>query len=364
MKNIAQQFFFICLICLILSSCSNQKATEIVLIADLSPKESQPTWTELFSDCYEITPLETTSCCLIGQIDKIRKFRNHYYVLSSNGKTIHHFDKDGKFVSSLNRQGQGPEEYPRIEDFDVCEVDGKTEVWISDNKSLKVYDAVNFSFKRKISYPFVIHKFKKMDNSHILLVTGQNENILTLVDKEGKIIAEYLKKEIPYIMFRPVQFVAYGSSYLFQLGISNTFVSFNPQTEQFQMGRYIGRKEFLTKKQLLEMFRTHGVDFILEANKCSYINNMISLGNIIWLQIHQGEKNYLTKIEGEQQISTQFSYGTTLSTISDTESDDSILLYITPDRLSEYPEDIFDKFGNKIIYNMEDNPYILEFFNE
>ena len=215
MKNITQQFFFICLVCVLLSSCSDQKATKIALIADLSPEESRPTWTELFSDRYEITPLETTSGSLIGQIDKIRKFRNHYYVLSSNGKTIHHFDKDGKFVSSLNRQGQGPEEYPRIEDFDVCEADGKTEVWISDNKSLKVYDATDFSFKRKISYPFVIHKFKKMENSHVLLVTGQNENILTLVDKEGEIIAEYLKKEIPYIMFRPVQFAAYGSSYLF-----------------------------------------------------------------------------------------------------------------------------------------------------
>ena len=171
MKNITQQFFFICLVCVLLSSCSDQKATKIALIADLSPEESRPTWTELFSDRYEITLLETTSGSLIGQIDKIRKFRNHYYVLSSNGKTIHHFDKDGKFVSSLNRQGQGPEEYPRI--------------WISDNKSLKVYDATDFSFKRKISYPFVIHKFKKMENSHVLLVTGQNENILTLVDKDG-----------------------------------------------------------------------------------------------------------------------------------------------------------------------------------
>ena len=65
----------------------------------------------------------------------------------------------------------------------------------------------------------MIHKFKRMDNSHILLVTGQNKNILTLTDKDGNIITEYLKKEIPYIMFRPVQFVAYGSNYLFQLEI-------------------------------------------------------------------------------------------------------------------------------------------------
>ena len=54
MKNITQQFFFICLVCVLLSSCSDQKATKIALIADLSPEESRPTWTELFSDRYEI----------------------------------------------------------------------------------------------------------------------------------------------------------------------------------------------------------------------------------------------------------------------------------------------------------------------
>ena len=148
MKNITQQFFFICLVCVLLSSCSDQKATKIALIADLSPEESRPTWTELFSDRYEITLLETTSGSLIGQIDKIRKFRNHYYVLSSNGKTIHHSTRMENSYRLWTGKDKGRKKYPRIEDFDVCEADGKTEVWISDNKSLKVYDATDFSFKR------------------------------------------------------------------------------------------------------------------------------------------------------------------------------------------------------------------------
>ncbi|WP_456087825.1 6-bladed beta-propeller [Parabacteroides sp.] len=72
--------------------------------------------------------------------------------------------------------------------------------------------------------------------------------------------------------------------------------------------------------------------------------------------------DYLTKVQGRQHISTEFSYGTTLSCISDTESDNSLLLYITPDRLSEYGKEVSDKFGNTITGDMEDNPYILEFF--
>lgn len=90
MKNITQQFFFICLVCVLLSSCSDQKATKIALIADLSPEESRPTWTELFSDRYEITLLETTSGSLIGQIDKIRKFGTiiMFYPLMAKQSTI------------------------------------------------------------------------------------------------------------------------------------------------------------------------------------------------------------------------------------------------------------------------------------
>lgn len=45
-----------------------------------------------------------------------------------------------------------------------------------------------------------------------------------------------------------------------------------------------------------------------------------------------------------------------------TESDNSLLLYITPDRLSEYGKEVSDKFGNTITGDMEDSPYILEFF--
>lgn len=344
-------------------SCSGSKTGNLVLIDDLSPQESHPEWTTLFTDKYEITPLETSPECLIGQIDKIRKFQGEYYILSSNGRIIHHFDRNGKFVAALNKQGQGPEEYPRIEDFDLYEIDGKTEIWISDNQNLKVYDAADFSYKYKIAYPFVIHKFKRLENSHILLVTGQNEKILTLTDHEGNVLSDYLEKEIPYIMFRPVQFVSFGSEYLFQLGISNTFVAFNPQTETFRMGHYANNDNYLSEKQLLNLFQSYGTDFMMEASKGAYINNMVALGNTLWIQTHQNGKNLLTKIKGEQNVSAKFSYGTTLSTISDAESDDSILLYITPDQFTEAKEEVLDKFGNKINAEIEDNPCILEFFD-
>ena len=196
------------------ASCGSEQQDQEILFKNFSIQEEPLNWKKVFTNKYEITPLETTSDCLVGMIDKIKKLSGHYYIAS--GKNIFHFDERGKFVAALDKQGQGPEEYTRIEDFDVYEINGRTEVWVSDNVSLKIYDAADFSFLRKIPFDFTIYKFRRLDNAHILLVTGQSENILTLTDDNGKILAEYQKKEIPYLMFRSVQFIKKDSHYLFQ----------------------------------------------------------------------------------------------------------------------------------------------------
>ena len=346
----------------LLAACTPQK-DESVLLPDFTiPSETHPEWTELFTENYAITPLETTPECLIGEISKIKKFDGHYYITSSNNQTIMHFNEQGKFVSALDKLGQGPDEYERIEDFDVYQVDGQPEVWISDNLSLKIYDATDFTFKYKIPFPYVIHKFKRLENSHILLVTGQNDHTLTLTDKEGNVLSEYLKSEIPFIMFRAIQFVACGSEYLFQLGISNAYVAFDPETETFRNGVFTKETSYLSDKQLLELFDRTGMDFIMEAGKGSFINNFRSLRDITWIQTRNTDKKYLSRIQNGRVVSTEYNYGTVLSTMTSGDSDDSVLMYIFPHQLSEYGKEVRDKSGRIINCGMEDNPCILEFF--
>lgn len=354
---------FVALFCLFgVSSCD--KSQQQVLMENLSlPKENHPEWSELFTHNFAVTRLETTPDCIIGMIDKIKKFKNEYYIASST-KSVFRFNGDGKFVMSLDKMGQGPEEYIRVEDFDVYEINGKVEIWISDNESLKVYDADNGVFIREMNFPFVIHKFKRMKNGHILLVTGQKDHSLTLTDERGEVISEYLGKEIPYLMFRAVQFVEYNNKYLFQLGISNAYVAFDSETETFNRGIYSKENVFLTDKQLLEMFRAFGIDFIREANNRSYLSNITPLGNKVWCQIRHANKNYLSKISERDMVSTEFSYGTFLSTISIGESENSLLLYLQPDQLLESGKTLIDKSGVEIQCQLDDNPIIVEFFQD
>ena len=344
------------------ASCGSEQQDQEILFKNFSIQEEPLDWNKLFTNHYEITPLETTADCLIGLIYKIKKLNGHYYIAS--GKNIFHFDERGKFVAALDKQGQGPEEYTRIEDFDVYEINGRTEVWVSDNVSLKIYDAADFSFLRKIPFDFTIYKFRRLDNAHILLVTGQSENILTLTDGKGKILAEYQKKEIPYLMFRSVQFIKKDSRYLFQLGIANRYIAFDTQKETFHKGTFVQDDTFLTDKELLELFASHGTDFIGEALKTNFINGLVFLDEIAWIHTSHSRKNYLTKVENGSCISVPFEYGSVLATVLTGDSDDSLLLFMNPDQLSEFGENLQDKFGNPISCAVDDNPCILEFFNE
>lgn len=68
-------FLLVTLLCLYLS-CTEKKQEEKILLENFpTPKEMHPRWSDLFTDKSEITPLETTSECLVGQIDKNKKIQ-------------------------------------------------------------------------------------------------------------------------------------------------------------------------------------------------------------------------------------------------------------------------------------------------
>lgn len=74
-------------------------------------------------------PLETTEASLIRSIDKILYSDHKIYVFDKDAKRIICFNEQGKYLSSINRVGQGPGEYLFPSDIDIDE-----------NGNLYVYD--------------------------------------------------------------------------------------------------------------------------------------------------------------------------------------------------------------------------------
>ena len=66
----------------------------------------------------QIIPLETADDILMGDIKSIKIYDDTYFILDSRN-VIFRFDKDGKYLSKIARQGRGHGEYNDIRSIDV-----------------------------------------------------------------------------------------------------------------------------------------------------------------------------------------------------------------------------------------------------
>jgi hypothetical protein len=84
--------------------------------------------------------LETKEESLIGGINKIQAYKNCLFVLDafSAGK-VFIFSKEGRFISSIGRKGEGPGEYDMLYDFTIDEKNEHLFLMCNENR-IMVYD--------------------------------------------------------------------------------------------------------------------------------------------------------------------------------------------------------------------------------
>ena len=364
----------------VLTGCSSGKQTDKTeREVEYKITYNDPTVTVPALDLFrEISylPLETNDSSLLSNTPRqIIRENGYLYITDINTKKeVYIYDLKGKYVRKISRRGEGPEEYIRIEDFDVYTIDGRTEIWISDNKTLKIYDAKDMSFLRHISFDFLIYKFKRLDSSHILLVTGNREKTLTLTDANGEIIADYLDKEFPFLMFRPVQFISWGENLCYQLGVSNAIVAFDTATEQFSQKELVGNKEYLSSQDLLDLYKSNGMEFLREMKDKVYINQFSILNDNVWIHSNYFGKPFLTKIQPGTSISSEIKEPlltndlfnlndfTFLPTLFLSESAESLILYMDALTIAENEGLLCYKNNTHIRVAEDDNPCLVEFY--
>ncbi len=103
---------------LIITSCNHQAPTNKTITVD--PSKAELSVEQVFEQSHSVA-LETTTDNLISSIDKIEMLNNKLYILDKKSQVITVFDKDGFYLSKIDRRGQGPEEYIDIADFTVTD---------------------------------------------------------------------------------------------------------------------------------------------------------------------------------------------------------------------------------------------------
>ena len=161
---------------------------------------------ELISD-YKYLPLETTSECLIGRLDKVEIFENDIFTLDMwNSKSVYRFSSEGKFLNRIANRGKGPGEY--IEPNDISVNTNSAEITILDrnNKQVLIYKPDNI-YLRNIKLPVYAYKLAWYDNN--IATYSDREEDLVLLDGRGKQIGAFFNNEYARKMVMEYPFQSY-----------------------------------------------------------------------------------------------------------------------------------------------------------
>ena len=215
----------------ILAGCGrNKPSTEDLIIVDVS--KSYPKKGLILQDFMDVEyiPLETSDEFLTqGSVQDVGK----EYILVKNRNTdgnIFIFDrKTGKGVMKINRQGQGPEEYTRIDEIILDESNGEVFVKSPGNK-IVVYDLYG-TFKRSLNLDREVSSVYDYDKSNLICYDmsdyhskgkDRNKSYHLIISKQDGSIA----REI-FIPFKTINtpIVADGdgfvANYSYQIRLSN-----------------------------------------------------------------------------------------------------------------------------------------------
>ncbi len=158
----------------------------------------------------KFVPLETADKCLIGQLDQL-EFSNGDIIAMDmqKAKSIYRFSKDGAFLNTISKQGQGPGEYEFLPFGNICvNPNNPEEIAISSRNKLMIYNTNN-AFLREI--PLFAHAYTIGWYDHrIALYTGSDDSDLTLIEeRKGQEISRFFDTDIAIKMILPYPFQLY-----------------------------------------------------------------------------------------------------------------------------------------------------------
>lgn len=220
----------------LLAGCHKEEAGEGVIFDDIHLANSREVskLSEMLGPC-RLVQLETNDSCLIGgRREKFLKRDSVFYIMDKN--EILEFDNDGRFLRKLSRVGGGPEDYTRIEDFEIVAGASGNEIWVVDLKSIKKYDAEDLRFLGElVRQEGFINQLQPVNDSTILVITP-DERRLRVWNRQGVERDNYMDQDYPNGSYALRQFFGIGEGDMaYQIESHNQAVVYNASTGAFSL---------------------------------------------------------------------------------------------------------------------------------
>lgn len=334
------------LIVFLLPSCSSNIDNRKYLVDESCSKMSNNNLNKVLLSSYfksNIILIEPTKDIVIGKINKIIKKDSIIYFLNDY-KSIAIFNKYGKYICNISKQGHGPSEYNEILDFDVF----NKHIFILSYKKIYEYDS-DGNFIRKINLEFIANKFKYTEHG-ILFQSSMYDKVLVSTDINGKITNTYLKRDLTNRLTRDIPFTTISDcELLYQIGYSNDIIIYNYKTMHFSNSKIIKKSNALSHHGYEKLLALFGDEADRKINRHVYFDGISCYQNYLLFPYINNDKvnlivfdmlskNYLDlSINKDHNIIDDISFTDPffLQNLALTDSDDSFLTYVYAHKIKE-----------------------------
>ena len=149
-----------------------------------------------YIDSIRYIPLETTDSCFMGDVYKIIRWKDFYYIRDLN-EHLFFFFSYGKFVCSIGRKGRGANEYVALADFTIDPENG--DIYLVVPGKIMVY-AYTGELLRTMEVDSDWQVAALDRNGHLIFIIpvsrDQKEPLLIVCDKGGQVIREIKGMEV------------------------------------------------------------------------------------------------------------------------------------------------------------------------
>jgi hypothetical protein len=160
---------------LLLFACKQENKTSTNDIIKLTLMEKafvEQANTSQFFTFAKCIPLSTDDESLIGEISKIVHHEGFIYV--ADRSALYRFTEDGMFSGKINKQGNGPDEYAGISDFEIETTD---KMWILSRSRQMLYQySWNGTLNKKIKFNFWAAKMYLISSEKMCLYIGNERD--------------------------------------------------------------------------------------------------------------------------------------------------------------------------------------------
>ncbi len=161
----------------VLLSCDNKSlntATDETLHFDVSQWKKNQVISKDILNQVDFIPLETTKDNLIGQINKLQVYEDHYYILDIKYvKKILVHNKNGDFIRSIGNIGRGADEYISLNDFLIDEHRNHLLILDSQLRKVLAYSIEDGSYVYDFKIDFWASNFALLDDNTIVFYSKE-----------------------------------------------------------------------------------------------------------------------------------------------------------------------------------------------